>query len=80
MIARDGFNQYLPTVLYPDRKYILVLEGVPPVENLEDIALEWARENAVGDEEFLLAFKISPTQFKVVRRHAGSLNSEVFAA
>jgi hypothetical protein len=80
VIARNGFDQHLPTVLYPARKYVLVLEGAPPTEDLEAVALDWARSNAVGDEESLLAFKVSATQFKVIQRQGASLDAEVFVA
>ena len=80
VIARDGFEGYLPTALYPSRKHIVVLEGIPEVENVETVALEWALSNAVGDEEFLVAFKVSPTHFKVIRRNGPTYESDVFRA
>jgi len=40
VIASDGFDEYRPTVLYPARKHVLVLEGVPATTNLEAVALE----------------------------------------
>ena len=46
--------------------------------DLEAIALEWAANGAVGDEEFLVAFKTAPTQFKVIRRHRGTHEEAVF--
>ena len=80
VIARDGLDGHLPTALYPARRQILVLEGIPPSGDLEVISLEWARSNAIGDEEFFVAFKVSPTQFKIVWWNGASLESEVFAA
>jgi hypothetical protein len=80
VIARDGFEDYLPTVLYPARRHVLVLEGVPDHADLEAISLAWAQSNAVGDEEFFLAFKVSPTQFKIIRRNGASFETEVFTA
>jgi hypothetical protein len=78
VIARDGFESYLPTVLYPDRRYLMVLEGVPSDGDLEAISLSWAQTNAIANEEFLLAFKISPTQFKIIRRIGSSFETEIF--
>jgi hypothetical protein len=78
VIADEGFDDYLPTVLYPDRAHIAALEGVPAQEDLETIALEWAAHGAIGDEEFLVAFKIAPTKFKVIRRNGGSREEAVF--
>ena len=57
-IEHEGFDDYLPTVLYPNRAHIVALEGVPNGAGLESVALEWAAKGAMGDEEFLVAFKI----------------------
>lgn len=72
VIAEEGFDDYLPTALYPARAHIAALEGVPAGADVEAIALDWAKNGAVGDEEFLVAFKIGPTQFKVIRCDRGS--------
>jgi len=78
VIAHKGFDQFNPTTLYPTRRHIAALEGVPPDAEVEALALEWAADVAVGDEEFLVAFKIGPTQFKVIRRHQGTYEAAVF--
>jgi len=78
VIAQEGFDDYLPTALYPTRAHIAALEGVPQSADVEAIALEWAADGAIGDEEFLVAFKIAPTQFKVIRRHRGTQEEAVF--
>jgi hypothetical protein len=80
VIARDGFEEYLPTALYPDRQHIVVLEGAPEGADVERIALAWATKGAIADEEFLVAFKVAPTKFKVVRRHADGREEGVFDA
>jgi len=78
VIARDGFEDYLPTALYPVRNTVVVLEGVPEGSDLESIAVRWAAEGAVGDEEFLVAFKIDAATFKVIRRYAAGQEASVF--
>ena len=78
VIAHEGFDDYLPTALYPNRAHIAALEGVPARADLETIALEWAANGAIGDEEFLVAFKIGPTKFKVIRRNVGIHEEAVF--
>jgi hypothetical protein len=78
VIAEDGFDGYLPTALYPERKHIVVLEGAPDDADLETIATRWASKGAIGDEEYLVAFKVGPRQFKVVRRYAGGQEEGVF--
>jgi len=80
VIARDGFDDYLPTALYPDRQHVVVLEGVPEGSDLESIALAWARKRAMGGEEFLVAFKISPARFKVIRCYSGGQDEGTFDA
>ena len=78
VIARDGFGDYLPTAFYPRRKEVLVLEGAPKGAGLERIALSWAKKSAHGDEEFLVAFKVGPAKFKIIRRHAGRQEEKTF--
>jgi hypothetical protein len=78
IIARDGIEDYLPTALYPSRRHIVVLEGVPENADLEPIALNWAANGAIGGEEFLVAFKIDSNTFKVIRRFGGGQQEAVF--
>jgi hypothetical protein len=78
VIERDGFENYLPTALYPSRRHIVVLEDVPEDADLEPIALEWAATGAIAGEEFLVAFKVGSTTFKVIRRFAGGQEEAVF--
>jgi hypothetical protein len=80
LIADDGFAAYLPTACYPDRRVIRVLEGTPADTDLESIALEWALTAAEGDEEVLVAFKVDSTHFKVVKRHAGRTEHDIYPA
>jgi len=80
VIAKDGFADYLPTALYPGRRHIVVLEGAPEDSNLEHIALKWASKSAIDNEEFLVAFKVEPTKFKVIRRFSGGQEEGVFDA
>lgn len=67
IIARDGFDGYLPTACFPERREIAVLEGVPTDANVEGAALQWARRKARADEEVLVAFKIDSSHFKIIR-------------
>jgi hypothetical protein len=80
IIAEDGFDGFLPVAIYPDRQVILALEGAPEGDGLEKIVLEWATAKAVGDEEFLVAFKVDSDLFKVIRRHGGAQTEAVFNA
>ncbi len=79
LIATDGFDGYLPTACYPERRVLRVLEDVPSTEGLEAIALEWALSRQEGDEEVLVAFKVDASHFKVVRRAAGFAEESVYS-
>jgi hypothetical protein len=80
IIARDGFDEYLPTALYPGRNHVVVLKGIPAGCDVEPIAVGWAANGAIGGEEFLVAFKVSSTAFKVIRRYPGGEEERVFDA
>ena len=80
VIATDGFDEYLPTACYPERRVLRVLEGAPDAVDLETIALEWALAAAEGEEEVLLAFKVDSTHFKVIRRAQGQTEQCVYPA
>jgi hypothetical protein len=79
LIASDGFDRYLPTACYPERRVLRVLEDAPNTERLETIALEWALSRQEGDEEVLVAFKVDASHFKVIRRAAGLAEECVYA-
>ncbi|HQS60017.1 MAG: hypothetical protein B7Y56_15895 [Gallionellales bacterium 35-53-114] len=78
IIANDGFDGYLPTAIYPARRNLVVLEGVPENSDIEHIAFKWASNGAIDDEEFLVAFKISSSSFKVIRQYEGVKEDGVF--
>jgi hypothetical protein len=80
LIASDGFDEYLPTACYPERRVLRVLEGVPSGLDLEHIAFDWAMDAAEGDEEVLVAFKVDSAHFKVIRRAQGQTEQGVFPA
>ena len=67
VIARDGFDDFQPTVCIPSRRELAVLAGVPPDVDLQAVATSWAVEKAGPNEEVLVAFPISRTHFKIVR-------------
>lgn len=79
IIARDGFVGFLPTACYPARRHIRVLEAVPADVNVEAIALRWAFDEATPSEEVLVAFKVDPQHFKVVRREGPQTEDAIFA-
>jgi hypothetical protein len=79
VIAADGFADYQPTAVFPARKEFLVLAGAPP-DLTEAKIVEWAAKQAVGSEEFLVAFKVDSKHFKIVRSVGGQqTDSKVYA-
>ena len=79
IIAKDGFEGYLPTLCFPARQHIMVLEGIPADKqsDVRRIAFEWALDKAQGNEEFLLAFKEDADHFRSVRRCTGRYADEL---
>lgn len=80
VIQDQGFDEFQPTVCFPERKDIRALAGVPADEAHEPIALDWAANLAKPGEEFLVAFKHSATEFKVVQFLNGTRQHQVYAA
>jgi hypothetical protein len=81
VIAKDGFEDYLPTLVLIGRPAVLALQGVPDTVDLEKASREWAAKN-VGEssEDYFLAFKINPREFKVVTRIGGVIEEKVAPA
>jgi hypothetical protein len=67
VIARDGFDEFQPTACYPARRHIAVLAGVPSEVDIQAVSTSWALKGAKQSEEVLVAFRIAPAQFKIVR-------------
>lgn len=80
VIQDQGFDEFQPTVCFPDRRDIRSLSGVPADEAQEQIALGWAAELAKPGEEFLVAFKHSATEFNVVQCLNGAQQHQIYAA
>ena len=80
VIAKQGFDGFLPVACFPERREIRALEGVPPSESPEEATLQWASSIADGNEEFLIAFKCSETEFKIIRCLGSEREHHVFGA
>ncbi|WP_165074317.1 hypothetical protein [Paludisphaera rhizosphaerae] len=79
VISNQGFDDYLPTAIFPGRQMIMVLEGIPVDVDVEKAALAWASRKAQADEEFLVAYKSSDDHFKVARRADGKFEVAVYS-
>lgn len=81
VIAKDGFDDYLPTLILPTHSKILALQGVPDDVDIEEASRKWATEK-VGDssEDYYLAFKVDDARFKVVTRIAGVAEERIAPA
>jgi len=67
IILKDGFSEFLPTACFPERKEVRVLAGDFETVNSEPVAIKWAMDLAKGNEEFLIAYKSSTTDFKIIK-------------
>ena len=68
VIANNGLDEFLPTAIYPARCHIKTLVGLPPEIEPDEPVLKWGAEDAHDGEEFLVAFKVDETHFRVIRR------------
>jgi hypothetical protein len=74
IIAQDGFENYLPTLLLPTTKKIAVLEGAPRDSTLEKIVRRWAEESAGSEADYVVAFKSDEKHFDVIARIEGEMH------
>src|SRR5262249_15322628 len=79
IIAENGFDGFLPTACFPERREVRALAGFPDDEDPEKPVVEWAEGLAVGHEEFLVAFKVDASHFKVIRKLRNDTVSKTFA-
>ena len=79
VILDQGFDEFQPTACFPERQEIRALAGVAADEPHEPIALHWAANLANPGEEFLVAFKHSATEFKVVQFLDDTRQDQVYA-
>jgi len=81
IIARDGFDNYLPTLCIPMKRYITVLEGVPEDEqiHIREIALEWAEEKTEPSEEYFLVYKENSESFRIIHQYEGGTEEKSFS-
>jgi hypothetical protein len=67
VIADHGFEDFQPTAAYPGRRHIRGGANFPAAVPEAHVLL-WATEEMRDGEEFLVAFKVDDSHFKVVRR------------
>ena len=70
IIAEDGFDNYLPTLLLPATREVRVLDQVEGDGESLGIT-DWLAEQVGPDEDFLVAFKAGDAHFMVVGRLGG---------
>jgi hypothetical protein len=71
VINEDGFEDYLPTLLLPDQRKVVVLEAELDGDNQESAVYDWVANRVSGQESFLVAFKVDSNHFKVFGRLDG---------
>lgn len=79
IIRDNGFDDFIPVACFPVRRELRGLDGLKPELDVEKESIAWATSLAEQPEEFLLAFKVTATQFKVIRRLDGVLESAIYA-
>ncbi|WP_410499000.1 hypothetical protein [Chitinibacter sp. S2-10] len=78
IIADNGFDEFAPVACFPSRNEIRVLSGIPTNADIEKEVLSWAKSLLGECTEFLTAFKISNTQFKVIQYKSGEHTSCIY--
>src|SRR5580658_8388711 len=78
VIQSQGFAEFAPTACFPERRDIRTLAGVPYDEDHASIATDWAADLAMPNEEYLVAFKHSASQFKIMRCVAGQCEHHIY--
>ena len=78
IIQSQGLAEFAPTVCFPERRDVRTLVGIPFDEDHASIATKWAADLAKANEEYLVAFKHSASQFKILRCIAGQCEHHVY--
>jgi hypothetical protein len=71
IIAEDGLEDFLPTLMFPDRGAVHVLEDASDAMDHEAEALAWVRQAVPPQENYFLAYRADEQHFKVVSRING---------
>lgn len=77
VIAKDGFDEYIPTMLLPISKEVLVLEDVPEYVNIDITVSKWIERKAKNGKDFIVAYKINNNHFKVIARINGNMEERI---
>ncbi len=78
VIRTDGFERFSPTVFFPARHEVRILDDLHGNDDAEHAALNRAMERAEPGEEFLVAVKVGRLQFKVIRRQGPDHEEALF--
>ena len=71
IIRKDGFADYLPTLVLPQTRQIAVLDTDLSGDNHESAVYDWISGRISSDQDFLVAFKVDAEHFKVFGRIDG---------
>jgi len=80
VIAEDGLDTYLPTLLNLTRGDIVVLDDIPDDVDMEAAANHLVTRETKPGDEYLLAYRISATHFRVVQVMGGKRTHTDFSA
>ena len=79
VIAREGFAEFQPTAVYPERDHIRGGADFPATVP-ESHIFRWGAEEQRDGEEMLLAFKVDDSHFKIIRQIATYSEDEIYHA
>ncbi len=80
VIAEDGIDDYLPTLMFPKSRRICVIESVPESVDVEAFAKDWAANTLTApSDDYYLAFKADHEHFKVITQKDGITTEELFS-
>jgi hypothetical protein len=71
VIADQGFENYLPTLVLPIRRTVIALENVSAGVDIEIASRQWAAAKVDDIEDFYLAFKVDHESVNVIARRDG---------
>jgi len=67
IISEQGFDDFIPIACLPERREIRALTDIEANKETEAVVIQWAKSLTESAEEWLVVFKFSTSQFKVIR-------------
>ena len=65
VIQEEGIPEYIPTLILPSEKVVIVLEEIPGDVSHEAAARKWVKDSGHESKEYFLAFKMSDEEIRL---------------